>query len=73
MNKLKKIIKKYKKLSEKHDDIVMVLEEKGGNLSVVINGDEGIEYSDTLDVDVLEKLKTLLDRNSIEYYVPQKV
>lgn len=73
MNKLKKIIKKYKKLSEKHDDIVMVLEEKEGNLSVVINGDEGIEYSDTLDADVLEKLKTLLDRNSIEYYVPQKV
>lgn len=73
MNKLKKIIKKYKKLSENHNEIVMVLEENGGNLSVVINGDEGVEYSDTLDVDVLEKLKTLLDRNSIEYYEPQKV
>jgi len=73
MNKLKKIIKKYKKLSEKHEELVMVLEEKGGKLSVVINGDDGVEFSDTLDVDVLEKLKPLLDRNSIEYYEPQRV
>lgn len=73
MNKLKKIIKKYKKLTESHHEAVLVLEETKEGLRVIMNGDNGVEDSQVLDISMAGKLKELLNRDNIEFYTTQEV
>lgn len=68
MNKVKKIIKKFKKLSDSHFELVMMVEESEEGLKVIINGDDGVEDTQYLDLGVKDKLTNLLNREGIDFY-----
>lgn len=68
MNKLKKVIKKYKKLNESQNELVILLEEQEGILKVILNGDNGVEDISEIKLNLKDKLISLFKENNVEYF-----